>query len=174
MSETINIASRGAINHVGGCMNSGGACIGCTMPGFPDKFTPFYKVSPGSSVSTTVSRIVGSVIRPLRMYTNEDLNREKRWDLHKETPSAWARERPEPGPLKETGHRLYNMIRRSSDTAKRKAEPWGKRVEWTEEQRPGLERELPGGVEERVGVDKEATKSPEREPANPSGDGEEG
>ncbi len=50
-----NITSRGAINHVGGCMNSGGACIGCTMPGFPDKFTPFYKRPPGSLVSTRCS-----------------------------------------------------------------------------------------------------------------------
>jgi NiFe hydrogenase small subunit HydA len=57
-----NITSRGAINHVGGCMNAGGACIGCTMPGFPDKFTPFYKAPPGSLVSSTVSRMVGSLI----------------------------------------------------------------------------------------------------------------
>ena len=33
-----NIVERGAINHMGGCMEAGGVCIGCTMPGFPDKF----------------------------------------------------------------------------------------------------------------------------------------
>ena len=43
-----NITERGAINHMGGCMVAG-ACIGCTMPGFPDKFSPFYKAPPGSS-----------------------------------------------------------------------------------------------------------------------------
>lgn len=26
---------------IGGCPNVGGICIGCTMPGFPDKFMPF-------------------------------------------------------------------------------------------------------------------------------------
>ena len=34
-----NITSRGAINGMGGCMNAGGACNGCTMPGFPDAFS---------------------------------------------------------------------------------------------------------------------------------------
>lgn len=34
-----NITSRGAISGVGGCMNVGGACNGCTMPGFPDSFS---------------------------------------------------------------------------------------------------------------------------------------
>ena len=33
-----NITSRGAIGGLGGCMNVGGACNGCTMPGFPDAF----------------------------------------------------------------------------------------------------------------------------------------
>ena len=35
-----NITTRGAIGGVGGCMNVGGACNGCTMPGFPDAFSP--------------------------------------------------------------------------------------------------------------------------------------
>jgi hydrogenase small subunit len=34
-----NITSRGAIHGMGGCMNVGGACNGCTMPGFPDAFS---------------------------------------------------------------------------------------------------------------------------------------
>ncbi|MGI9542891.1 MAG: hypothetical protein ACR2MX_06495, partial [Cyclobacteriaceae bacterium] len=38
-----NINKRGAVNHVGGCMNVGAPCIGCTMPGFPDSFAPFYE-----------------------------------------------------------------------------------------------------------------------------------
>src|SRR5919201_1258799 len=138
-----NITSRGAINHVGGCMNAGGACIGCTMPGFPDKFTPFYKRAPGSMVSTSMSRVVGGIIPPLGMYTNEHLNREVRWDLHKETPTGWARQKPEPGPLRETGHKLYDVLRRSNDRGKARVAAWGKRREWTEEREPEREYEQP-------------------------------
>ncbi len=35
-----NIAERGVIDGQGGCMDMGGICIGCTMPGFPDRFSP--------------------------------------------------------------------------------------------------------------------------------------
>jgi hypothetical protein len=73
---------------MGGCMVAGGACIGCTMPGFPDKFTPFYKRAPGSTVSTTASKLVGSFIRPLRRMSQLERNRELRW--HNEVPTGWA------------------------------------------------------------------------------------
>ncbi|MDP8970058.1 MAG: hydrogenase expression protein HypE [Actinomycetota bacterium] len=142
-----NITSRGAINHLGGCMNSGGACIGCTMPGFPDKFTPFYTVAPGSSVSTMISRAVGRIVRPLRMYTNEHLNREVNWDLHDNVPTGWALEKTEPGPLKDLGHRLYDRLRRSDDGSRNGHRPRGKRVEWTQRRDPAMERALPGGEE---------------------------
>ena len=86
-----NITSRGAINHMGGCMNVGGACIGCTMPGFPDKFTPFYKAPPGTLVSGNGSRLLGSFVRPLRLITLRKLNRETRWDRQGGvTPSGWG------------------------------------------------------------------------------------
>jgi hydrogenase small subunit len=94
-----------------------------------------------------ISRAVGRIIRPLRLYTNEHLNREVRWDLHGEIPSGWAREKPEPGVLKETGHKFYDVFRRSTDRGKSKVPAWGKRVEWTEKQDPSLERRLPGGAE---------------------------
>ena len=55
-----NIVQRGAINHMGGCMRAGGICIGCTMPGFPDKFSPFYKTPPGAIVSTFAAKSVGA------------------------------------------------------------------------------------------------------------------
>jgi hydrogenase small subunit len=150
-----NITSRGAINHAGGCMNSGGACIGCTMPGFPDKFTPFYKVAPGSRISSTTSKMLGTLIRPLRRYTNEHLNREVRWDLHHETPSGWARQKIEPGPIREMGHKFYDVIRRSNDRGKKNVDVWGKRSEWTEEESPARERTLPGGEDEQQTVDME-------------------
>jgi hypothetical protein len=40
---------------IGGCPNVGGICIGRTMPGFPDKFTPFMDEPPGSKVSTEIT-----------------------------------------------------------------------------------------------------------------------
>ena len=43
-----NVPKRGWINGVGGCPNVGGICIGCTMPGFPDKFMPFMDEPPGA------------------------------------------------------------------------------------------------------------------------------
>jgi hydrogenase small subunit len=138
-----NITSRGAINHVGGCMNAGGACIGCTMPGFPDKFTPFYKMPPGSKVSTTASRMLGSVIRPLRLYTNEDLNRETRWDIHHNVPTGWARERSEPGRVRELGHKLYDRYRRQTDTGRAREPAWGRRKEWTQPGAPYFDEPPP-------------------------------
>jgi hydrogenase small subunit len=35
-----NVPARGWVGGIGGCPNVGGICIGCTMPGFPDKFMP--------------------------------------------------------------------------------------------------------------------------------------
>lgn len=85
-----NITERGAVGHMGGCMVAGGVCIGCTMPGFPDKFTPFYKTAPGSAVSSFLSRLVGSFVRPLRRTTQLERNREIRWNDR--VPSGWALE----------------------------------------------------------------------------------
>jgi len=86
-----NITEKGAVGHMGGCMNAGGPCIGCTMPGFPDKFSPFYKSPPGSTVSSNASRLLGSIIRPLRRISQRERNREIRW--HDTVPSGWATEK---------------------------------------------------------------------------------
>ena len=43
-----NVPKRGWMNGMGGCPNVGGICIGCTMPGFPDKFMPFMDEPPGA------------------------------------------------------------------------------------------------------------------------------
>ena len=85
-----NIVKRGALNHMGGCMKAGGVCIGCTMPGFPDKFSPFYRTPPGAVFSTGASHMVGLVMRRLRRLSNREANREHRWDVRKEVPSGWA------------------------------------------------------------------------------------
>lgn len=90
-----NIVKRGAINHMGGCMKAGGVCIGCTMPGFPDKFSPFYKIPPGAFFSTRASQGVGFVMRRLRRLSNREANREHRWDVLQHVPSGWASVKPQ-------------------------------------------------------------------------------
>lgn len=91
-----NIVERGAINHVGGCMVAGGPCIGCTMPGFPDKYAPFYKAPPGSTLSGSVSKVYGNGIRRLRRMSMRTGNREPLWDRIHTVPSPWARAYEEP------------------------------------------------------------------------------
>ena len=44
-----NVPKRGWMAGIGGCPNVGGICIGCTMPGFPDKFMPFMDEPPGAT-----------------------------------------------------------------------------------------------------------------------------
>ena len=74
-----NVPKRGWLNGVGGCPNVGGICIGCTMPGFPDKFMPFMDAPPGGGVSTAVTGLYGPVIRKLRGITNKTVNKEPKW-----------------------------------------------------------------------------------------------
>jgi hydrogenase small subunit len=105
-----NITERGAINHMGGCMVAGGPCIGCTMPGFPDKFTPFYKAPPGSALSGAASRTYGGHIRRLRRISVRNLNREPIWDKTGEVPSGWAREMREPTRLSQVLEFFYKRL----------------------------------------------------------------
>src|SRR3954447_1608199 len=74
-----NVPKRGWINGVGGCPNVGGICIGCTMPGFPDKFMPFMDEPPGGKVSSAASGLSGSAIRSLRHVTGRTVDKEPRW-----------------------------------------------------------------------------------------------
>jgi hydrogenase small subunit len=64
---------------IGGCPNVGGICIGCTMPGFPDKFMPFMDEPPGSKLSVAAIGIYGSAIRALRSITQSTVNKEPKW-----------------------------------------------------------------------------------------------
>jgi len=106
-----NITERGAINHLGGCMIAGGACIGCTMPGFPDKYSPFYKAPPGSAISGTTSRITGGAIRRLRRISLSSGNREPLWDNAGEIPSAWGRVNPvTPHPVSKVNQFFYKKL----------------------------------------------------------------
>ena len=74
-----NVGKRGWINGMGGCPNVGGICIGCTMPGFPDKFMPFMNQPPGSLLSTTAVMTYGKAIHALRSFTQASLNKEPDW-----------------------------------------------------------------------------------------------
>ena len=68
-----NVPKRGWINGIGGCPNVGGICIGCTMPGFPDKFMPFMDEPPGAQgLDRGQRRCTATVIRALRDVTAQD------------------------------------------------------------------------------------------------------
>jgi hydrogenase small subunit len=74
-----NVGKRGWMAGIGGCPNVGGVCIGCTMPGFPDKFMPFAEMPPGAQLSTTAVAMYGKAIRALRQFTRASMNREPPW-----------------------------------------------------------------------------------------------
>jgi hydrogenase small subunit len=74
-----NVPKRGWMAGIGGCPNVGGICIGCTMPGFPDKFMPFMDEPPGGRVSSAASTAYGGVIRSMRAITNKTVNKEPKW-----------------------------------------------------------------------------------------------
>ena len=104
-----NINKRGAINNVGGCMNVGAPCIGCTMPSFPDGFAPFYKKPPGTFVSSTSSKAYGSVIRRLRGFSQFYQNRSPVWERNGHVPNGWGHVR-EPNFVEEIGHKFYQKL----------------------------------------------------------------
>jgi hydrogenase small subunit len=74
-----NVPKRGWMAGLGGCPNVGGICIGCTMPGFPDKFMPFMDEPPGGKLSSGVLTAYGRAITALRSFTNATLNKEPKW-----------------------------------------------------------------------------------------------
>jgi hydrogenase small subunit len=104
-----NMTSRGALGHNGGCMNTGGICIGCTMPGFPDAFAPFYKAPPGRTLSGAASRLIGSFIRPLRAISQRKGNMTNRWNKTGNIPSGWGHV-DAPGQVMKTAHYFYRKL----------------------------------------------------------------
>jgi hydrogenase small subunit len=74
-----NVGKRGWMGGIGGCPNIGGICIGCTMPGFPDKFMPFMNQPPGSLLSSHAVQTYGRAIHALRRFTQASLNKEPSW-----------------------------------------------------------------------------------------------
>jgi hydrogenase small subunit len=74
-----NVPKRGWINGIGGCPNVGGICIGCTMPGFPDKFMPFMDEPPGAKLSSAAVGVYGKAISALRRITATTMDDEPSW-----------------------------------------------------------------------------------------------
>jgi hydrogenase small subunit len=74
-----NVGKRGWMAGVGGCPNVGGICIGCTMPGFPDKFMPFMDQPPGSLLSSAAVMTYGRAMTALRRFTLASMNQEPSW-----------------------------------------------------------------------------------------------
>ncbi len=74
-----NVPKRGWMAGIGGCPNVGGICIGCTMPGFPDKFMPFMDEPPGAEFHTGSISVYGRAIRALRAITQNTVNKEPKW-----------------------------------------------------------------------------------------------
>jgi hydrogenase small subunit len=79
-----NVPKRGWMGGVGGCPNVGGICIGCTMPGFPDKFMPFMDEPPGAKMSSSAVMMYGRAVRALRNFTIASLEREPEWRRRKD------------------------------------------------------------------------------------------
>ena len=104
-----NINKRGAINGKGGCMNVGAPCIGCTMPGFPDSFAPFYATPPGTVVSSNISRVTGSIVGNLRKMTQNYQNRTAKWNRDGKVPSGWGHVE-EPNLLEKVAHFAYEKL----------------------------------------------------------------
>ncbi|MGI8847525.1 MAG: hydrogenase expression protein HypE [Candidatus Dormibacteria bacterium] len=74
-----NVPKRGWMAGIGGCPNVGGICIGCTMPGWPDKFMPFMDEPPGAKISSKLIGTYGKGIRAMRSLTNSTMNKEPKW-----------------------------------------------------------------------------------------------
>jgi hydrogenase small subunit len=120
-----NITERGIVDGHGGCMQMGGICIGCTMPGFPDKFSPITEIAPGSLLSSTTSKVVGGFIRKMRYISRVDKNMTARWDAAGEPSSGWARARTAPAGAQHVIHKFYKKYQHSHEGGHRGRKQYG-------------------------------------------------
>ncbi|MGQ0678297.1 MAG: hypothetical protein ACT4OM_01325 [Actinomycetota bacterium] len=75
-----NVATRGWVAGKGGCPNVGGICIGCTMPGFPDRFLPFMQTPALVKLSLNFPRFTyGPLLSMLRKQAIKRNSREPAW-----------------------------------------------------------------------------------------------
>jgi hydrogenase small subunit len=82
-----NVPTRGWVNGVGGCPNVGGICIACTMPGFPDKYTPFMAADTWGNAAANFQRFTYGPM--FRYFRRRNLER------HYEREPEWRHSRPE-------------------------------------------------------------------------------
>jgi hydrogenase small subunit len=92
-----NVPKRGWMGGIGGCPNVGGVCIGCTMPGFPDKFMPHLNEPPGAYMSTAAISTYGTMVRALRRFTRGSMDVEPEWRKRRDSPGL-------ADPLRGDGH----------------------------------------------------------------------
>jgi len=104
-----NIDERGMVDGHGGCMQMGGICIGCTMPGFPDRFSPITATPPGRVLSPITSRVVGGAIRRMRGVSRVDRNMRHRDDDSKVSRAGHGR-----AAAPKAVHRFYAGHRRAT------------------------------------------------------------
>jgi hydrogenase small subunit len=94
-----NVATRGWINGRGGCPNVGGICIGCAMPGFPDRFMPFMDTPMLVKMSLSFPRFTyGPLLNMLRKQAIKRNSMEPEWrrpsdELMSGYEPAWEQER---------------------------------------------------------------------------------
>jgi hydrogenase small subunit len=104
-----NVGVRGWLRGRGGCPNVGGICIGCTMPGFPDKFMPFMNAAYPVRVSTNVARFsYGPVLKVLRRQSIKKGERTPEW--RRPTPAVATGLAPHwdvPSPTRSPAFRVY-------------------------------------------------------------------
>jgi hydrogenase small subunit len=74
-----NVSKRGWMGGIGGCPSVGGICIGCTMPGFPDRFMPFMDTPMGGKLVSELLPPQGLRLRAVRMIANAEVNVEPVW-----------------------------------------------------------------------------------------------
>jgi hydrogenase small subunit len=91
-----NIAERGVIDGRGGCMSMGGICIGCTMPGFPDRFAPMFE-RPQFETAVGSSRATGGFLRRIRSARSQRGSaRARRGAVPASSPAAYREPSPAP------------------------------------------------------------------------------
>ena len=98
-----NIVERGVIDGHGGCMAVGGICIGCTMPGFPDRFSPFFErpeLASAAVAPETTAPVAGGFLRRMRLVRGRHRRRE---DAGAPSPDRAGRT----GPARAPADRFY-------------------------------------------------------------------
>jgi len=80
------------------------------MPGFPDKYSPFYKAPPGSAISGGLTKVTGGGIRRLRRMSMRSGNREPIWDRAHDPTTGWGYAHGLETPLDRVNAKFYKKL----------------------------------------------------------------